>query len=177
MCTVISTPSLSLSLLLDLLNVHKIPQVQLYVLYSRKYWRSLNLAVWPKTTFLTPLVDLNLAVYGTVLPYVHARIKKFGDFNLAVLTHTTKPPNLIPRQIFWLYGMIKSMIDPPKHTHPLTDYSRWFLPPLPDWWESSWDLPGHQRPIPHRFHGASTDVPSCHLRSCWYHDRWDLLGG
>ena len=31
--------------------------------YSRKYWRSLNLVVWPKMTFLTPLVDLNLAVW------------------------------------------------------------------------------------------------------------------
>ena len=26
------------------------------------------------------------------------------DFNLAVLTHTAKPPNLIPHQIFQLYG-------------------------------------------------------------------------
>ena len=28
-----------------------------------------------------------------------------ADFNLAVSTLTTKLPNLIPRQIFWLYGM------------------------------------------------------------------------
>ena len=36
--------------------------------YSRKYWRSLNLAVLPQTTFLTLLADLNLAVwYGIVI--------------------------------------------------------------------------------------------------------------
>ena len=47
--------------------------------YSRKYWRSLNLAVWPKTTFLTPLLELNLAVwYGiAICTCTH---KKFGRF-------------------------------------------------------------------------------------------------
>ena len=30
------------------------------------------------------------------------------DFNLAVLTPTIKMPNLIPHQIFWLYGMLHS---------------------------------------------------------------------
>ena len=29
-----------------------------------------------------------------------------ADFNLAVSTLTAKPPNLIPHQIFWLYGII-----------------------------------------------------------------------
>ena len=28
-----------------------------------------------------------------------------ADFNLAVSTPTAKPPNLNPRQIFWLYGI------------------------------------------------------------------------
>ena len=38
----------------------------------------------------------------------HTYICKYGiilaDFNLAVAKQTAKPPNLIPRQIFWLYG-------------------------------------------------------------------------
>ena len=68
--------------------------------YSRKYWRSLNLAVWPKTMFLTPLVDLNLVVWYSIAIRTCTRKK-----NLAVLMHTTKLPNLIPHQIFWLYGI------------------------------------------------------------------------
>ena len=28
-----------------------------------------------------------------------------ADFNLAVVILTAKPPNLIPGQIFWLYGI------------------------------------------------------------------------
>ena len=34
-----------------------------------------------------------------------------ADFNLAVSTLTAKPPNLIPRQIFWLYGSRKCSPD------------------------------------------------------------------
>ena len=29
-----------------------------------------------------------------------------ADFNLGVSNPTTKPPNLIPSQIYWLYGII-----------------------------------------------------------------------
>ena len=41
-----------------------------------------------------------------VLPYVHAHGKNLADFNLAVERHTAKMPNLIHRQIFWLYGIL-----------------------------------------------------------------------
>ena len=82
------------------INTHYIP-------YSRKYWRSLNLAVWPQTTFLAPLLELNLAVwYGIAIRTCTHKKKFLSDFDLAVLTHTVKPPNLIPRQIFRLYGII-----------------------------------------------------------------------
>ena len=38
------------------------------VLYSRKYWRALNLAVEPKIAIARLLVDLNLAVqYGIAI--------------------------------------------------------------------------------------------------------------
>ena len=74
--------------------------------YSRKYCRSLNLVVLPQTMFLTPLVDLNLAVWYSIAicTCIHAE-EKLVDFNLAVERHTAKPPNLIPRQILRLYGM------------------------------------------------------------------------
>ena len=29
-----------------------------------------------------------------------------ADFNLVVSTQTDKPPNLVPHQIFWLYGKL-----------------------------------------------------------------------
>ena len=40
-------------------SVHVIP-------YSRKYWRSLNLAVWSRAAEIKILADLNLAV----VPYI-----------------------------------------------------------------------------------------------------------
>ena len=57
-------------------------------------------------TFLTPLVDLNLAVWYGIGIHTYLRKKNLADFNLAVLTHTAKPPNLIPRQIFRLYSIM-----------------------------------------------------------------------
>ena len=60
------------------------------ILYSRKYWRELNLAVGSQIAILNVLADLNLAVrYGIV------------DFNLAVaqaVRQTAKfnsPPNFL----------------------------------------------------------------------------------
>ena len=55
--------------------------------YSRKNWRSLNLAVWPQTECKKYWWNLN------------------NDFNLVVSTQTDKPPNLTPRQTFQLDGM------------------------------------------------------------------------
>ena len=34
------------------------------------------------------------------------------DFNLAFSTPTAKPPNLIPCQIFWLYGIVNTLFGP-----------------------------------------------------------------
>ena len=48
-----------------------------HVPYSRKYWRSLNLAVLSQMTFLTPF---KIWRYGMVSPYVHVRGKIFGGF-------------------------------------------------------------------------------------------------
>ena len=39
--------------------------------------------------------------------YMHT-VEILADFNLPVLPKTAKPPNLIPHQIFWLYGMMDS---------------------------------------------------------------------
>ena len=44
----------------------------------------------------------------------HTYICKYeilADFNLAVAKQTAKPPNLIPRQIFWLYGILYIYIE------------------------------------------------------------------
>ena len=38
------------------------------------------------------------------------KYEKLVEFNLAVANLTTKPSNLIPHQIFWLYGMLTSII-------------------------------------------------------------------
>ena len=58
--------------------------------YSRKYWRLLNLAVWPQTERKKYWQNLNLA-----------------NFNLVVSTPTAKLPNFNPRQIFRLYGIVQ----------------------------------------------------------------------
>ena len=140
-------------------------KVRWVVPYSQKYWRSLNLVVWPQTKRKKYWWNLNLVVaphsvshhykhcehvYQGVLPssrlrYLNKTVssqiyKKYNwqcvsrveghragwgqerysmyvlrhyalqakiilaDFNLAVSTLTTKPPNLNPRQIFRLYG-------------------------------------------------------------------------
>ena len=72
--------------------------------YSHEYWRSLNLAVLSQTKFFTLLADLNLAVWYGIAIRTCTREKNLADFNLAVERHTTKQRNLIPCQIFWLYG-------------------------------------------------------------------------
>ena len=49
-----------------------------HILYSWKYWRSLNLAVWAPNNVFHTIADLNLAVW-----YRHMD-KNLADFNLAV---------------------------------------------------------------------------------------------
>ena len=48
----------------------------LYILYSQKYWRELNLVVEPKIAITRILVDL----IGTGSPYVYMRAG-FGGYN------------------------------------------------------------------------------------------------
>ena len=47
-----------------------------------------------------------------------------ADSNLAISTQTAKPPNLIPRQIFWLYSMFNQTV---------LLLSATFTPPLSLW--------------------------------------------
>ena len=42
------------------------PNILNHIPYSRKYWRSLNLAVWSRAAEIKILADLNLAV----VPYI-----------------------------------------------------------------------------------------------------------
>ena len=60
------------------------PKHYIHVLYSRKYWWELNLAVEPKIAIARILVDLNLAVrYGIAICII--TICELADFNLAVV--------------------------------------------------------------------------------------------
>ena len=59
--------------------------------------------VEPKIAIGRILADLNLAVrYGIAIRIYASR--NFGGFNLVVVILIAKSPNLIPRQIFRLYG-------------------------------------------------------------------------
>ena len=87
------------------MSTEYIIQMDILYTYSRKYRRSLNLAVLPQMTFLTlkVLADLNLVVWYGITIRACTR-KKLADFYLVAERHTAKPPNLIPHQIFRLYG-------------------------------------------------------------------------
>ena len=58
--------------------------------YSQKYWQLLNLAVLAPNCVLSISAMVHVRKVST---YIHARGIKFGNFNLAVERHTTKPPN------------------------------------------------------------------------------------
>ena len=64
----------------------------------------MHLAVEPKIAIARILADLNLAVWYGIPICIYASRKFWQIFNLAVVIKTTKPPNLIPCQIFRLYG-------------------------------------------------------------------------
>ena len=79
--------------------------------YRRKYWRSLNLAVWSRAAEIKTLADLNLAVRYRHTIYAHTctfNTEILADFNLAVVARTAKPPSLTHRQIFRLYSSYTS---------------------------------------------------------------------
>ena len=58
------------------------------LLYSRKYWRELNLAVGSQIAFARILTDLNLAVWHRIGICIYASkiLSKIAGFNLAVVT-------------------------------------------------------------------------------------------
>ena len=69
--------------------------------YSRKYWWSLNLAVWSRNAGIKILAYLDLAVrYGIVI-HIYAyefHTETLADFNLAVVARTAKfksPPHFL----------------------------------------------------------------------------------
>ena len=73
--------------------------------YSRKYWRELNLAVGSQIAILNVLADLNLAVQYGIATCIYASKKFWRILIWQLLKQTAKLPNLIPRQIFRLYGI------------------------------------------------------------------------
>ena len=73
--------------------------------YSRKYWRSINLAVWPPRRYVVILAEFK---FGGLSTTSHRRLciaNILAELNLAVRKRIAKPPNLNHRQIFRLYGM------------------------------------------------------------------------
>ena len=76
----------------------------LYVPYRRKYWRELNLAVGSEIAVANVLVDLNLAVQYRIAICIYASKKFWQILIWRLLKKTAKHPNLIPCQIFRLYG-------------------------------------------------------------------------
>ena len=63
------------------------------------------MAVEPKITIERILADLNLAVqYGIAIRIIYMRVGILADFNFVVVILIAKLPNLIPCQIFRLYG-------------------------------------------------------------------------
>ena len=76
--------------------------------YSRKYQWELSLAVGSQIAIANVLADLNLAVWYVIAIHIHVYVSnKFWWILIwQLLEQTTKPPNLIPRQIFWLYGIL-----------------------------------------------------------------------
>ena len=73
--------------------------LRIVIPYSWKYWWELNLAVGSQIATANVLADLNLAVRYGIAMRIYAS-------NLVVLMQTAKPPNLIPHQIFQLYGIL-----------------------------------------------------------------------
>ena len=74
------------------------------LIYSQKYWRELNLAIGPQNRHCKSIGRFK---FGSSVKDHHTSICKYEileDFNLAVVKQTAKPSNLIPRQIFRLYG-------------------------------------------------------------------------
>ena len=64
----------------------KVKRSSTYRIYSRKYWRGLNLVVEPKIAIARILADLNLVVqYGiTIHKYYICESEILADLNLAV---------------------------------------------------------------------------------------------
>ena len=78
--------------------------MQTTVLYSRKYWQELNLAVGSQIAIANVLVDLNLAVQYGIAIRIYVSKKFWWILIWWLLMQSTNLPNLIPRQIFQLYS-------------------------------------------------------------------------
>ena len=72
--------------------------------YSWKIWRELNLTDRPESTRANVLAGLNLAEQYGIVICIYACKKYWRILIWWLQARTTKPPNLIPRQIFRLYS-------------------------------------------------------------------------
>ena len=82
---------------------------------SQKYWWELNLVVGSQITFARILVDLNLAVWYRIAIHIILLCKQeaLADFDLVVVKVDHETTNLIPCQIFCLYGSYRISLNSP----------------------------------------------------------------
>ena len=77
--------------------------IQKVLPYSRKFWRELNLVDWPQPAWIKISVDFNLAVRYGIAIRIYATKNFWWILIWWLQRWTTKPPNLIPHQIFILH--------------------------------------------------------------------------
>ena len=82
-----------------------------FIPYSRKYWRELNLTVGSQIAISYVLADLNLAVWYRIAICIYGSKKFWRILIWWLLRQSTKPPNLIPHQIFRLFCAINFCVE------------------------------------------------------------------
>ena len=81
-----------------------------HVQYRQNCWQELNLAAGPQFTIVKILADLNLAVQKGIAIHIVQPCSYMKYWQILIWQlqrQTTKPPNLLPRQIFRLYSMLQ----------------------------------------------------------------------
>ena len=73
--------------------------------YNQKYWQSLNLVIWLQTGCLKMLAKLKSGGRPSLCGQVHDMQKYWRDL---IWRFKLQPPNLIPRQYFWIYSILQN---------------------------------------------------------------------
>ena len=83
-----------------------------YILYSRKYWRELNLAVGPKIAIAKISVDLNLGVWQGIAIHIYASRKYWRILIWRLQRQTAKRPNFLAiRYMYYVWDVFSPCLD------------------------------------------------------------------